>query len=539
MRLSLFYAPLFARALLAKPLKTRQQYLKGCVENVFGDNAADRIVTPDDETYTDARIGEAIQDEQLPALIAFAQHKDEVGPLINCAKSHGVQPVPRSGGHHFLSYSALTDSLVIDISHIDHVQISEDGDTATVGAGIRLGALYTALHAARGGTADGFDWPGGICPTVGLSGYLASGGFGMQMRAVGLGVDSVISAQVVLATGCRVTASFDENPDLFWAIRGGGGGSYGVVVEWTLALREYPRSSMVLMRWNEDENANTANQTTRAQVAKTWHSWAPRADPALTSQLLIYQHSVEFLGWCFGCAEDTLRSIVTESGLSAVGAPEVHYSAGCGTNAARAVGYLSDVCPPDEMADMIAPYALNTIQQPFEPLEGFPAFAWDQRPQAPELPTAMPWPRDIRFASSYFVQKDQIPEDDVIDELVGRLDLLDPAGAPFFEWHAWNISVSGDSAFPWREQAYSHLEIVSWGSEDEEAQDELGTWFEDTEAFLRPVVGSASYAGYMDTRISTPPLESYYGSNVAELGEIKKKYDRRNVFTNPLAIGPL
>lgn len=313
----------------------------------------------------------------------------------------------------------------------------------------------------------------------------------MQMRAVGLGVDSVLSAQVVLASGCQVTASPDENPDLFWAIRGGGGGSYGVVVEWTLALREYPRSSMVLMRWSEDANANASSTdpSTRAEVAKVWHAWAPRADPALTSQLLIHQQSVEFLGWCFGCADDTLRSIVAESGLSSVGSPEVFYSGGCGTNAARAVGYLGDVCPPDEMADQLAPFALNTIQQPFEPMEGFPVFSWDQRRQAPELPAAMPWPRDIRIASSFFVQKDRIPDDDVVDELVSRLDLLDPAGAPFFEWHSWNISVSGDSAFPWREQAYSHLEIVAWGSEDQEVQDGFDSWFDAMEAFLRPIVG--------------------------------------------------
>ena len=106
---------------------------------------------------------------------------------------------------------------MIDTTHIDYVNVSPDATTAVVGGGVRLGALYVALDKYN------TSWPGGICPTVGLTGLLSSGGFNMQMRSLGLSADHVSAASVILANGTVVTASNTENPDLFWAIRGGGG----------------------------------------------------------------------------------------------------------------------------------------------------------------------------------------------------------------------------------------------------------------------------------------------------------------------------
>ncbi|KXH61193.1 hypothetical protein CSAL01_09611 [Colletotrichum salicis] len=521
MQLSLLLAALSAQAVLAAP-RIKRDALKSCVEEVFGGTAALRIVAPTDPTYHDARIGEAIQFTQMPVLIAYAEKPYEVAPLIQCAKTNGIKAVPRTGGHHFLGYSALQDALVIDITHIDYVNIAADKKTATVGAGIRFGALYTALG------QQGLDWTGGICPTVGISGFLSAGGFNMQMRQNGLGVDNVESAKVVTSDGCVVTASREENSDLFFAIRGGGGGSYGIVIEWTLRTYEFPRSAMVYLQWNGSD--------TRFDIAKTFHEWAPRADSALSSQVNLYKNRTDVIGWCYGCTLDKLQGMVNASGLLAIGKPAAYISGGCNTINARLFGYGVNECGADEAVAQVAPFVVNTIQQPFVQIPGYANFTYNETTKAPELPPAQPWSRFIRLSKSFMVQKDKLLADDTMKNAIARIDELDDAAQGWIEWHAWNISVAGDAAFAWREQAYSHMEFIVSSSADEKLHSGYVKWFKDLEDYLRPLVGMASYSGYMDDTISTPPLDSYYGANVAKLSQIKSKYDPQGFFTNSFAI---
>ncbi|OHE92890.1 hypothetical protein CORC01_11832 [Colletotrichum orchidophilum] len=521
MQLSLLLAALSAQAVLAAP-RIKRDALKSCVEEVFGGNAALRIVTPTDPRYHDARIGEAIQFTQMPVLIAYAEKPYEVAPLIQCAKTNGIKAVPRTGGHHFLGYSALQDALVIDITHIDYVNIAADKKTATVGAGIRFGALYTALG------QQGLDWTGGICPTVGISGFLSAGGFNMQMRQNGLGVDNVESAKVVTSDGCVVTASRDENSDLFFAIRGGGGGSYGIVIEWTLRTFEFPRSAMVYLQWNGSD--------TRFDIAKTFHEWAPRADSALSSQVNLYKNRTDVIGWCYGCTLDKLQGMVNASGLLHIGTPAAYISGGCNTINARLFGYGVNECGADEAVAQVAPFVVNTIQQPFIQIPGYANFTYNETTKAPELPPAQPWERFIRLSKSFMIQKDKLLTDDTMKNAITRIDELDDAAQGWIEWHAWNISVSGDAAFAWREKAYSHMEFIVSSSADEKVHKDYVEWFKSLEDYLRPLVGMASYSGYMDDTISTPPLDSYYGANVAKLSQIKSKYDPQGFFTNPLSI---
>ncbi|KJZ78756.1 hypothetical protein HIM_02147 [Hirsutella minnesotensis 3608] len=507
---------------LATP-QTKGHGLRECVAHVFGKDADARIVTPKDKTYTDARIGESIQFKQMPLLIAYANEASQVAPLVKCAQKAGVKAVPRTGGHHFEAYSALSGTLVIDISHIDRVQVSTDKKSACVGAGIRLGALYTALG------QHGRDWPGGICPTVGLSGFLGAGGFNMQMRQLGLGVDHVLGARVVLADGRTVQASPTENPDLFWAIRGGGGGSYGIVVEWMLKLSQFPRSSMVLLRWNEP--------ATRVDLAARFFDWAPRADARFTASINVYKNRTVIIGWCLGCPVEDARAVVGESGLLAIGTPEVHVSGGCNTDNARGVGFFLDECVPDEQVAKMAPLGLNVVQQPFGPVDAFPPFAWSETPQNPGAPKALPWPRLRRLSKSFFVQKDRPLSVDTIRGVVDRLSELPDEAAAWGEWHAWNITGPTDkAAFAWRDAASAHLQFIVTGSKDEAKQAKLQQWMNGLEHYLRPRVGSASYAGYMDADISTAPMPSYYGQNVQRLSTIKQKYDPSDFFDNPLSI---
>ena len=116
----------------------------------------------------------------------------------------------------FENWSALNGTLVVDISHIDYVKPSSNASTATVGAGARLGTIYSLLG------STGRTWNAGICPSVAIGGYVGVGGYNMQMRYLGMAVDHIVSAQIILANGDLVTASPTQNADLFFAIRGGG-----------------------------------------------------------------------------------------------------------------------------------------------------------------------------------------------------------------------------------------------------------------------------------------------------------------------------
>ncbi|GJN76287.1 FAD linked oxidase domain protein [Purpureocillium lilacinum] len=512
---------LVAGTACAEPEQRRS--LRSCVAGVFGKDAEARIVSSEDEAYTDARIGESIQFNQLPLLIAYADDASQVAPLISCAKKAGIKAVPRTGGHHFMGYSALNGTLVVDITHIDRVSVSADKSTATVGAGIRLGALYTAL------SQHGRDWPGGICPTVGLSGFLGAGGFNMQMRQLGMGVDHVLAARVVLADGRTVRASPRENRDLFWAVRGGGGGSYGVVVEWTLRLARFPRSAMVQVKWED--------AASRVDLAAGFFDWAPRTDRRLTTSINVYKNRTEVLGWCLGCRLDEAQALMNQSGLLAIGKPEVHIAGGCNTDNARMFGYIVSDCLPDAEVAKLAPLAMNVVQQPFTPVDNHTQFKWRETPQNPNAPAAQPWARFRRISKSFFVSKDKPLARAAVQELVDRLSELPDEAAGWGEWHAWNIAGPSDqAAFPWRERAYAHLEFILTGSADEKKQKSYLEWADRLEKYLRPVVGPASYAGYMDASISTNALQSYYGPNVDKLSAIKRKYDRSDFFDNPLGI---
>ncbi|KAI1812322.1 hypothetical protein GGS20DRAFT_591750 [Poronia punctata] len=498
--------------------------LRSCVTDVLGETAPHRIVVGSDDTYTDARLGETIQFKNYPTMIAYAETAAEVQGLVKCAKSVNRKAVPRSGGHHFLGHSALNESLVVDITHIDHVHASDDLETVHVGAGIRLGALYTALD------LHNKTFAGGICPTVGLTGFLGSGGFTLQMRALGLGVDQVVAAKVVTAEGEVVTASKKSNPDLFWAIRGGGGGTYGIVVEWTLKTTEFPRSAMLLMNWNGTD--------TRYPVAKRFLDWGPIAPKEFTSQVNVYKSQVQILGWYLGGTASELRALVQGSGLLEIGHPQVIIDDGCNTDNARIFGTVVDKCLPDDQLEQYRSI-LNPVQQAFGPFGNYTQFKYKESPQDASLAVADPWPRFRRQSKSFFVQKEKPLDADTLKEVVKRIGELDEASQIWGEWHAWNLSsATTDSSFPWAAKAQAHLEFQVHGSEDPSVQKTYDQWFADLEGLLRPAVGPASYTGYVDDTISTNPLTSYFGDNICKLISIKQKWDPNDFFTNPLSVPP-
>jgi FAD/FMN-containing dehydrogenase len=186
-----------------------------------------RLVLPADAGYPTARLSyDPLFDTRKPAAVARCASTADVQACLETARGGGLPVAARSGGHSYAGYSTPDGALVVDVSAMAAVRVAADG-TATIGAGARLIDVYVALAAA------GRALPAGSGPSVGIAGLTLGGGLGPLARKYGLTCDHLRSAAIVTADGKARTASASSEPDLFWALRGGGGGNFGVVTELT------------------------------------------------------------------------------------------------------------------------------------------------------------------------------------------------------------------------------------------------------------------------------------------------------------------
>jgi FAD/FMN-containing dehydrogenase len=190
-----------------------------------------RAVSRDDADYEEVRsIWNAMIDTR-PSLIARCSGPADVARCVTFAREHGVLISVRGGGHNIAGSSLAEDGLTIDLSTLRDVEVRPDGGTVRVAPGATLGDLDAAT------APHGLAVPTGINSTTGVAGLTLGGGFGWLSRRLGLTVDSLLSADVVTADGRLVTCDAERMPDLFWALRGGGG-NFGVVTSFTFRAHE-------------------------------------------------------------------------------------------------------------------------------------------------------------------------------------------------------------------------------------------------------------------------------------------------------------
>ncbi len=208
-----------------------------------------RLVLPTDPAYADARKLDLGQfDAADPQGVAYCVSNSDVAASLAFAQDNCLPFAVRSGGHSGGGFSTST-GMIIDISGLNSVSVGPS--TVTVGSGNQGVDVINAL------APHGLAIPGGYCPTVGVGGYYQGGGIGLLTRSAGLGSDRVVSAQVVLANGSTVTASAAQNPDLFWALRGGGGGNFGVVTAFEVTPVPVSQVSLIELsyRWDDAPQA--------------------------------------------------------------------------------------------------------------------------------------------------------------------------------------------------------------------------------------------------------------------------------------------
>jgi FAD/FMN-containing dehydrogenase len=179
---------------------------------------------------------------KTPQYRALCLTEDGVQRAVGWAQDNGVPFSVMSGGHCFEGLSQ-SEGLVIDLGRMNEARLA-GVDTLIAGPGATL-AEVNSLTAVTGRAL-----PAGYCQTVRLGGHVGGGGLGILSRAYGLASDHLLSARVVTASGLVVTASADQNADLFWALRGGGSGSFGVVTQSRFRLRTVPQATLIQMHWN-------------------------------------------------------------------------------------------------------------------------------------------------------------------------------------------------------------------------------------------------------------------------------------------------
>jgi hypothetical protein len=214
------------------------------------------LVTPADPEWDEARLAWNLAADQRPTAVVFAESVDDVVAVVDYARDHGLHVTTQGTGHFANTLDSFTDTILLKTSRLRGVEIDPETRTARVEAGVLW--VEVSLAAAEHGLAA----LAGSSPDVGVVGYTLGGGLGWLARRYGLAANSVVAVELVTADGHRVRTDRSNEPDLFWALRGGGG-SFGIVTAVEFAL--YPvtevyagvlffpfeRASEILNAWRE------------------------------------------------------------------------------------------------------------------------------------------------------------------------------------------------------------------------------------------------------------------------------------------------
>jgi FAD binding domain/Berberine and berberine like len=197
----------------------------------LGSAFSGQLIGPEDADYAEARKVYNAMIDRRPALIARPADSDGVARVVGFARDRDLELAVRGGGHNGAGLGTCDDGVVIDLSSIRGVEVDPQARTVRVGGGATWGEVDRATG------EHGLATPSGIISTTGVGGLTLGGGLGHLTRSCGLAIDNLLEAEMVLANGERVRVSGDENPDLYWAIRGGGG-NFGVVTSFLFRLHE-------------------------------------------------------------------------------------------------------------------------------------------------------------------------------------------------------------------------------------------------------------------------------------------------------------
>lgn len=422
------------------------------------------FIQPEDATYEQARRVYNARFDRHPGLIVRPVDAGDVSAAVSFARDERLVLAVRSGGHSYAGHSTCDGGLVIDLSQMKGLQIDSEGVV------VRTQSGFTTEELDRAADEAGLVLALAETPSVGISGLILGGGICWLSSALGTASDNLVSARVVLADGRIVTASAKENPDLFWALRGGGG-NFGIVTEFTLQAHRLPQVVGGMLAFDLGQAPN---------VLKAWRDTISSAPDELQT------------GAQFFARPDFPGGAMMGIRVLYAGSPE---SAEPWVRSLRALG--------KPLADTIAPQTYLAFQS-----------------QNPVAPTG--WSNSIRAG---FIRE-------FADALADALPALTADGPPVWtfgavHWHGAACRMPAEAtAFPHREPGLSFLATALW--QDPAEEQASIEWVERAWRTVAPYTHGV-YVNLLEDEGQQRVLAAYK-DNYARLVAIKEKYDPDNLF---------
>jgi FAD/FMN-containing dehydrogenase len=424
-------------------------------------------------------------DSVLPHALARPLDATDVRDAVRYLVTHGTRLRVKSGGHSYAGYSTLSNGVVLDMRNLRRVAHDRPAGTATIGVGAALIDVYSALN-SRGVTI-----PAGSCPSVGIGGHALGGGMGLVGRAFGLASDNILGAQIVTADGKLRNVNAKTDPDLLWALRGGGGGNFGVVTQLKFRVHRIPSvASWFVVSWP---------WSSASAALAAWLGWAPHAEDQLTSvfhlQTGAHAPSVLVAGQYLGPASDLPRLL---GPLSAVAGASI------GTGSQSYFG-------------LMARWA-NCLGRSVQSCHTVGTRAGGMLERA-----------SFQAKSDYLTGPLSATARGILVSAIESRQGQPGSGAILFDSYggAINRKRSNATAFVHRNDL-ACVQYLSYGGG--------GAWLKSTYASMRHHVSGMAYQNYIDPELKTW-RHAYYGSNYARLVKVQRRVDPHHYFNFRQAIG--
>jgi FAD/FMN-containing dehydrogenase len=438
------------------------------------------VITPGDPGYDTARSLWNGSFDRHPAVVVCCSAPADVAAAIGFAEANGLEIAVRGGGHSPSGASAGEDGLMIHLGAMSGVAVDPQQRRARVGGG----ATWAEVDAAT--QKHGLAVPGGVCSTTGVGGLTLGGGMGWLTNRLGLTLDNLESAEVVLADGRIIRASESEHPDLFWALRGGGG-NFGVVTEFEYRLHPVgPEVQLGLLFW-EIERGVAGLRACRDLI------------PALPADYGL------LIGGALTAPE---APFVPAEHQGKVGHALLVTGFGTAEEHARAIAPLQEACAP--LFEFVSPLPYTTLQQMFDEDVPFGVLGYDKALYLAEL------------------------TDDAI-ALVTERALDKTARRTFMPVHPLRGAIAdvADDATAYGGPRTSHY-VVDIGAvcDDSEQLAADRAWVRSLWDALRPLAGTAgSYVNFISELDDDERVRASYGpAKYARLARLKAEYDPGNLF---------
>ncbi|WP_103341493.1 FAD-binding oxidoreductase [Amycolatopsis sp. CA-126428] len=428
------------------------------------------LFRPGDPAYPEAKQGFfTMYDDRMPAAVVGAARVEDVQAAVGFAARHGLPVAARSGGHSYPGYSTVDGGIVVDLSRFSGIDVRPDG-RATIGAGARLGPIAATL-AARGRVL-----PAGSCETVGIAGLALGGGVGLVDRKHGLTCDHLEAARIVTADGRVRTVSRAAEPDLFWALRGGGGGNFGIVTGFT--FRTVPVADVGTFKL-------TFPPGTQAALLAAWQEWLPGMPDELWSGVNIDAATAVASGTFLG-PEARLKELLDDL-VRRVGTPPAGREARVTDHLGAMRSFDDHEARPGAVAARAA--YVGTSRMLLRPVTD-PAAVVEVLTRAPRVGT-----------------------------------LIDSAGGAIARVGA------RETAFPHR-AALASFQFLHGATPEDGGEAEARRALAAVRDGLGPEFGTTGYVNYLDPDLPDW-ARAYYGVNLPRLRAVARKYDPHGLFAFP------